>query len=121
MKLIFPKLEGMQVISVHQFEREIQEGVECFMLLTYSIVTNKVQKDIFVVQEFMDVFPDEIPGLPPKREIEFAIYLIPRAGPVSISPYRMAPAELAKLRKHKTYWRSNLFDLVFLHGELQCY
>ena len=71
-KLIFPGLEGMQVISAHQFEREIQEGAECFMLLACSIVTDKVQKDIFVVQEFMDIFPDEIPGLPPKREIEFA-------------------------------------------------
>jgi len=47
----------------------------------------------------MDVFPDEILGLPPKREIEFAIDLIPGAGPVSISPYRMTPAELVKLKK----------------------
>jgi len=54
---------------------------------------------MFVVQEFKDVFPNEIPGLPPKREIEFAIDLIPGAGPVSISPYRMAPAELAELKK----------------------
>jgi len=56
------------------------------MLLACSIVTNKVQKDMFVVQEFMDVFPDEIPRLPPKREMEFAIDLIFEAGPVSISP-----------------------------------
>jgi len=47
----------------------------------------------------MDVFPDEILGLPPKREIEFAIDLIPRAGPVSISPCRMALVELAELKK----------------------
>ena len=47
----------------------------------------------------MDVFPDEIPGLPPKSEIKFAIDLIPGAGPVSISPYRMTPAELAELKK----------------------
>jgi len=98
-KLIFPKLGEMQVISAQQFEREIQEGVECFMPLAYSIVTDKVQKDMFVVQEFMDVFPDDIPGLPPKREIEFAIDLIPGASPVSISPYRMAPTELAELKK----------------------
>jgi len=98
-KLIFPGLEGMQVISAHQFEREIQEGENCFMLLAYSIVTDKVQREMFVVQEFMDVFPNEIPGLPPKREIEFAIDLIPGAGPVSISPYRMAPVELVELKK----------------------
>ena len=42
---------------------------------------------------------DEIPGLPHKKEIKFAIDLIPGAGPMSISPYRMAPAELAELKK----------------------
>jgi len=73
-----------------------------------------------VVQEFMDVFPDEIPGLPPKREIEFAIDLIPRARPVSITPYRMAPAELAELKKQlEDLLEKQFIDLVFLHGELQ--
>jgi len=94
-KLIFPKLEGMQVILAQQFEREIQEDAKCFIVLACSIVTNKVQKEMFVVQEFMDVFPDEISRLLTKREIEFAIYLIPIADPVSIFPYRMAPSELA--------------------------
>ena len=48
-KLIIPKLERMQVISAHQFERDIQEGTKCFMLMDCSIVTDKVQKDMFVV------------------------------------------------------------------------
>ena len=69
------------------------------MLFVCSIFTDKVQKEMFVVQDFMDVFPDEIPELPPKREIEFAIDLILGVGPVSISPYQMAPAELAELKK----------------------
>jgi len=98
-KLIFLGLEGMQVISAQQFEREIQEGAKFCTLLVCSIFIDKVQKEMFVVQDFMDVFPDEIPGLPPKREIEFAIDLIPRVGSVSISPYRMAPTELAELKK----------------------
>ena len=51
-----------------------------------------------VVSEFLDVFPPELPGLPPEREIEFCIDLIPGTSPVSITPYRMAPAELAELR-----------------------
>ncbi|XP_068502889.1 uncharacterized protein [Phaseolus vulgaris] len=98
-KLIFAGLEGMQVISAQQFERVIQEGAKNFMLLACSIVTNKVKKEMFVVQEFMDVFPDEIPRLPPKREIEFVIDLIPGADSVSISPYRMAAIELVELKK----------------------
>jgi len=65
------------------------------------------------------VFPDEIPELPPKREIEFAIYLIPRAGPVSITPYRMAPAKLAELKKQlEDLLEKQFFNLVFLHGAL---
>src|SRR5580765_777218 len=53
---------------------------------------------IMVVQEFEDVFPEDVPGLPPVREIEFEIDLIPGTGPVSVAPYRMAPAELVELK-----------------------
>ncbi|GJY33482.1 retrotransposon protein, putative, ty3-gypsy subclass [Tanacetum coccineum] len=51
-----------------------------------------------VVQTFPDVFPDELSGLPPKREVEFTIELIPGAQPISKAPYRMAPAELKGLK-----------------------
>jgi len=54
---------------------------------------------ILVVHEFEDVFPDEVPGLPSNREVEFSIDLVPRIGPVSMAPYRMAPAELVELKK----------------------
>ena len=52
-----------------------------------------------VVENFWDVFPDELPGLPPDREIEFCIDLIPSISPVTIPSYRMALAELVELRK----------------------
>ena len=45
------------------------------------------------------MFPEEVPGLPPRSEVEFSIDLVPGAGPVSIAPYRMAPAELVELKK----------------------
>ncbi|GJV60808.1 hypothetical protein Tco_1466908 [Tanacetum coccineum] len=54
---------------------------------------------IFVVREFADVFLDELPGLPPAREIEFGIELIPGAEPISKAPYRMAPVELKELKE----------------------
>jgi len=47
----------------------------------------------------MDVFPEEIHVLPPKKEVEFAINLVPGAGLVSMGPYRMAQAELIELKK----------------------
>ncbi|XP_062100529.1 uncharacterized protein LOC133806444 [Humulus lupulus] len=54
---------------------------------------------ISVVSGFPDVFPEDLQGLPPDREIEFCIDLIPGTQPVSTTPYRMAPAELAELKK----------------------
>eukprot|EP00253_Pinus_taeda_P019316 PITA_19316 len=51
-----------------------------------------------VIKEFADVFPEEIPGLPPKRDIDFTIELIPEAAPVSRTPYRMSVPELTELK-----------------------
>jgi hypothetical protein len=54
--------------------------------------------DIPVVCEFSDVFPDDLPGLPPDREVEFVIELKPGTAPISRRAYRMPPNELAKLK-----------------------
>jgi len=51
-----------------------------------------------VVCEFPDVFTEELPGLPPDREVEFAIELIPGTTPISRRPYRMPPNKLAELK-----------------------
>ena len=50
-----------------------------------------------VVKNFPDVFPEELPRMPPDKEIEFCIDLAPGVQPVSIPPYCMAPAELQEL------------------------
>jgi hypothetical protein len=55
-------------------------------------------EEIPVVQEFLNVFLEDFPGLPPDREIEFCIDLIPGASRISKAPYRMAPAELKELK-----------------------
>ena len=51
-----------------------------------------------MLQEFKDVFPDEIPGLPPSQDIDFTIELVPRAAPVSKAPYRMSTPEMLELK-----------------------
>ena len=51
-----------------------------------------------VVCEFVDVFPDELPGLPPQRVVDFGIELHPGTTPISMTPHRMAPIELQELR-----------------------
>ena len=57
-------------------------------------------EDFHVLQEFRDVFPDEIPGFPPKRYIDFTIELVPRAAPVSKTPYKMSTPEFIELKMH---------------------
>jgi hypothetical protein len=54
--------------------------------------------DIPVVCEFPDVFPHDLPGLPPDRDVEFKIELLPDMAPISRRPYRMPPDELAELK-----------------------
>ncbi|RVX08770.1 Transposon Tf2-2 polyprotein [Vitis vinifera] len=49
-------------------------------------------------KEYPDVFPEDLPGLPPEREVEFTIDLVPGTGPMSKAPYRMAPVELKELK-----------------------
>nr|KYP76590.1 Transposon Ty3-G Gag-Pol polyprotein [Cajanus cajan] len=60
--------------------------------------TERVIAEIEVVRDFAEVFPDEGPGLPPTREMEFNIDLVPGAGLVLVAPYRMAPAKLVELK-----------------------
>jgi hypothetical protein len=65
---------------------------------TANATLAKAIKDIPVVCEFPDVFPDDLLGLPPDREVEFKIELIPGMAPISRRPYRMPPNELAELK-----------------------
>ena len=55
-------------------------------------------EDVPIVRDFLDVFSDDLPGLPPKREIDFPIDLFPGTAPISLPPYRMAPTELKELK-----------------------
>ena len=55
-------------------------------------------ESIPVVSEFSDVFPNYLPSIAPKREIDFGINFLPDTNPISIPPYQMAPAELKELK-----------------------
>jgi hypothetical protein len=56
--------------------------------------------EVPVVNEFPDVSPVELPGMPPERDIEFVIDLKPGTTPIYKAPYRMATPELAELKEH---------------------
>ncbi|XP_068483219.1 uncharacterized protein [Phaseolus vulgaris] len=99
-KIVFSDSKKSYGMSAQQVWSELKEGSKCFVMLTQMEVKNEEEmSSIHVVKDFMDVFPEEIPGLPPKREVEFSIDLVPEAGPVSMAPYRMAPVELIELKK----------------------
>ena len=66
---------------------------------TVNHAEGKKLADIPVVCEYPDVFPDDLPGMPPDRNVEFAIELQPGTAPISRRPYRMPPNELAELKK----------------------
>jgi hypothetical protein len=63
----------------------------------YEAIIPEIQ-DIPVVCELLDVFPEDLPGLPPKRDVEFVFELKPGTAPVSGWSYRMPPNELAELK-----------------------
>ena len=73
---------------------------KCDHFLAYVIDSRKAKphvSDIDVLDEFPDVFPDDLPGLPPDREVKFNIELVPGATPVAKAPYRLAPSEMKEL------------------------
>jgi hypothetical protein len=59
-------------------------------------------RSLWVVRDFPDVFLEELPGMPPDREVEFVIDLLPGTAPISKRPYRMSVEELKELKKQLT-------------------
>ncbi|TYK03434.1 gag protease polyprotein [Cucumis melo var. makuwa] len=88
-----------QIISAIKASKLLSQGT--WGILTSVVDTREVDVSLSsepVVRDYPDVFPEELPGLPPHREVEFAIELEPGTVPISRAPYRMAPAELKELK-----------------------
>ncbi|KAL4011225.1 hypothetical protein IC575_028277 [Cucumis melo] len=88
-----------QVISAIRASKLLSQGT--WGILASVVDTREVDVSLSsepVVRDYPDVFPEELPGLPPHREVEFAIELEPGTVPISKAPYRMAPAELKELK-----------------------
>jgi hypothetical protein len=88
-----------QLISATQAKQLLLEGCQVYLTCLKELPQEeRKMEEIPVVQEFLDLFPEDFPRLPPDREIEFCIDLILRAAPISKAPYRTAPAELKELK-----------------------
>ena len=87
------------VIFALEVKRLLQKGCEAYIAHVIDTSIPKVDlKNVPVVCEFSDVFPDDLPGLPPDGELEFGIKVLPGLTPISIPSYRMAPMELKELK-----------------------
>ncbi|XP_073041882.1 uncharacterized protein [Primulina eburnea] len=93
--------ERKSLLSASQAWKAIKGGEEIYLSVINEVKVEEVLKleDIPIVQEFLDVFPEELPGEIPDREVEFEINLVPGAAPISKAPYRMAPVELKELKE----------------------
>nr|XP_043619650.1 uncharacterized protein LOC122591446 [Erigeron canadensis] len=107
----FPTPDG-KIISVYGDKKRgtikiinMMKALKCIRqnkshFLAYVIDARKEKSSISnveVVSEFSDVFPDDLPGIPPDREVTFQIELVPGATPVAKAPYRLAPIEMKEL------------------------
>jgi hypothetical protein len=101
--MLLTSLEGERF----EFIATLPSAVDC--------VVNRLKadsiEDIRVVCEYLDVFPDDLPGMPPECDIEFIIDLLPGTAPIAKRPYRMSVGELEELKKQL----KELFDKQFIH------
>lgn len=89
-----------EFVTTKQLRELMRDGSQLFSLMASLSIENQTKIDkLQVVCEFAEVFPDEIPDVPPEREVEFTIDLVPRTKPVSMTPYRMPASKLAEFKK----------------------
>ena len=95
-----PKVISMRQISEIRLKKCCRKGYRVYAGHVLEAVENETIRleEYPILQEFRDVFPDEIPGLPPKRDIEFTIELVPRAALVSKTTCKMSTPEMLDLK-----------------------
>ncbi|GJZ52787.1 putative reverse transcriptase domain-containing protein [Tanacetum coccineum] len=92
----------LNVISCTKVQKYLLKGSHVFLAhVTTKEIEDKSEKkrleDVPIVKDFPEVFPEDLPGLPPTRQVEFQIDLVPGAAPVARAPYRLAPSEMKEL------------------------
>ena len=83
------------VISGMQARRLLRKGCEAFLALVLDSKRGQIELE---KKDFPNVFPEDLPGTPPEREVDLSIEILPRTTPTSRASYRMAPTELKELK-----------------------
>ncbi|GJR77647.1 putative reverse transcriptase domain-containing protein [Tanacetum coccineum] len=96
------KKSKLSIISCTKTHKYIKKGCPIFLAQVTKKETEdrseeKRLEDVPTVRDFLEVFLEDLPGLPPTRQVEFQINLVPGAAPVARAPYRLAPSELQEL------------------------
>ncbi|KAJ0640404.1 putative nucleotidyltransferase, Ribonuclease H [Helianthus annuus] len=88
------------IISFLKAQKCLRKGHTAILaLVSDATAKEKKLEDIPIVRDYPQVFPEDLPGLPPHRQVEFQIELAPGAAPIARAPYRLAPSELEELSK----------------------
>ncbi|GJR98198.1 putative reverse transcriptase domain-containing protein [Tanacetum coccineum] len=92
----------LNIISCTKAQKYVLQGCHVFLAhITVKETGDKSKKkqleEVPIVKNFPEVFPEDLPGLPPTRQVEFHIDLVPGAAPVARAPYRLAPSEMKEL------------------------
>ncbi|GJW38073.1 hypothetical protein Tco_0063918 [Tanacetum coccineum] len=88
----------MKVVSCIKARKYIERGCHLFVAhVTEKEPKEKHLEDVPIIRDFPEVFPDDLPGLLPPRQVEFRIELVPRVMPVARAPYRLAQSEMKEL------------------------
>nr|GEW38872.1 putative reverse transcriptase domain-containing protein [Tanacetum cinerariifolium] len=88
----------LKVIYYIKARKYVKRGCHLFLAhVTEKKLNDKRLEDVLVIRDFPEVFLEEFPGLPPLRQVEFLIDLVPRVAPVARAPYRLAPSEMREL------------------------
>ncbi|KAL4013991.1 hypothetical protein IC575_026176 [Cucumis melo] len=91
--------DAPDVITALKVEKLLRKGCTVFLGHVVEVQKEKLKpEDVSVVNEYLDVFPADLSSLPPDREVEFTIELLPGTTPISQAPYRMASSELKELK-----------------------
>ncbi|GJV64391.1 putative reverse transcriptase domain-containing protein [Tanacetum coccineum] len=98
----YDTINHISVALKRRRQKYMEKGFPIFLAhITAKEVEDKSEKkrleDVPIVQDFPEVFPEDLPGLPPTRQVEFQIDLVPGAAPVARAPYRLAPSKMKEL------------------------
>ncbi|KAA0060074.1 DNA/RNA polymerases superfamily protein [Cucumis melo var. makuwa] len=118
------KIVPTSLISALEAEKLLRNGCIAFLAHVVEVQEENLKpEDVPIVNEYLDVFPTDLLGLPPDREVEFTIELLPRTSPISQALYRMAKSELKELKVQlqelvdKGYVKPRQLNKVTIHNK----